>query len=58
MNEADLSNDEKRIYMENRIPVGRTGVPEDLIGPAIFLASSMSQYVVSVLVQTYPCCYR
>ena len=58
MNEADLSNDEKRIYMENRIPVGRTGVPEDLIGPAIFLASSLSQYVVSVPVQTYTSYYR
>lgn len=47
LNEADLSNEEKRTYMEKRIPLGRTGVPEDLAGPAVFLASDMSQYVVS-----------
>lgn len=56
MNEADLSNEEKRIYMEKRIPLGRTGVPEDLVGPAIFLASPMSRYVVSVLVQLQNFC--
>ena len=47
MNEADLSNEKKRMAMEERIPLGRLGVPEDLVGPALFLASSMSQYVVS-----------
>ncbi|KZF24289.1 NAD(P)-binding protein [Xylona heveae TC161] len=45
MNEEDLSNDEKREYMEKRIPLGRTGVPEDIAGPAVFLASDMSRYV-------------
>src|ERR1700712_2051862 len=36
LNEEDLANDEKRKYMEGRIPLGRTGVPQDLVGPAVF----------------------
>jgi len=47
LNEEDLANDEKRKYMESRIPLGRTGVPSDLAGPAVFLASDLSNYVVS-----------
>ncbi len=46
MNEKDLENEEKRKYMEGRIPLGRTGVTEDMVGPAVFLASDMSRYVV------------
>lgn len=49
LNEEDLANDEKRKYMEGRIPLGRTGVPSDLAGPAVFLASDLSNYVVSTL---------
>lgn len=46
LNEEDLANDEKRAYMEGRIPLGRTGVPADLAGPAVFLAcDSLSGYV-------------
>ena len=48
LNEQDLADDEKRKYMEGRIPLGRTGVPKDLAGPAVFLASELSGYVVSV----------
>jgi L-rhamnose 1-dehydrogenase len=48
LNEEDLADDEKRKYMERRIPLGRTGVPKDLAGPAVFLASELSGYVVSV----------
>ena len=48
LNEEDLADDEKRKYMEGRIPLGRTGVPKDLAGPAAFLASELSGYVVSV----------
>jgi NAD(P)-dependent dehydrogenase (short-subunit alcohol dehydrogenase family) len=31
-----------------RIPMGRLGQPEDLVGPVIFLASDMSRYVTGV----------
>lgn len=45
INNEDLSDDEKRIRMVKRIPLGRLGKPEDLAGPAVFLASEMAQYV-------------
>ncbi|KAF9691925.1 hypothetical protein EKO04_010018 [Ascochyta lentis] len=45
LNEKDLEDEEKRKYMEGRIPLGRTGVPHDLAGPAIFLGSDLSSYV-------------
>lgn len=46
LNEEDLKDDEKRKYMEGRIPLGRTGVPGDLAGPAVFLAcGELSGYV-------------
>lgn len=32
------------------IPMGRNGTPEDIVGPAIFLASDMSQYVTGALI--------
>ena len=35
----------KREYMEKRVPLGRLGQPEDLIGPVVFLASDMAEYV-------------
>lgn len=46
LNEADLANDEKRRYTETRIPLGRTGEPSDMAGPAVFLAcEELSGYV-------------
>ncbi len=30
--------------MSRRVPLGRLGVPEDLAGPAVFLASDMARY--------------
>lgn len=45
-NTEDLQKDEKRnSEILGRIPVGRWGKPEDLGGPAVFLASSASDYV-------------
>ncbi|HEV2300288.1 MAG TPA: glucose 1-dehydrogenase [Stellaceae bacterium] len=38
-------------YMKNfgeRIPMGRIGVPEDIAGPAVFLASDLARYVTGV----------
>lgn len=31
-------------------PLARTGKPEDIVGPAIFLASDMSAYVTGTIV--------
>ncbi|KAF2713652.1 short-chain dehydrogenase/reductase-like protein SDR [Pleomassaria siparia CBS 279.74] len=45
LNEEDLADDKKREYMEGRVPLGRTGVPEDLVGPAVFLGSELSGYM-------------
>jgi L-rhamnose 1-dehydrogenase len=46
LNEEDLANEEKRKYTESRIPLGRTGEPNDLAGPAVFLAcDELSGYV-------------
>ena len=45
-NTADLRNDEAR-YQEilARIPAGRWGSPEDLVGAVVFLSSRASDYV-------------
>jgi NAD(P)-dependent dehydrogenase (short-subunit alcohol dehydrogenase family) len=32
-----------------RIPMGRVGQTEDLVGPVIFLASDMSRYVTGIV---------
>lgn len=45
LNEEDLADDQKRAYMEGRIPLGRLGQPKDLAGPAVFLASDLSLYM-------------
>ena len=45
LNDEDLADDNKRKYMEGRIPLGRLGQPKDLAGPAVFLASDLSEYV-------------
>jgi len=31
-----------------RIPLGRIGAPEDIAGPAVFLASDMAGYITGV----------
>ncbi|GIZ42470.1 hypothetical protein CKM354_000574000 [Cercospora kikuchii] len=45
LNDEDLASEEKRQYMEGRIPLGRLGQPKDLAGPAVFLASDLSEYI-------------
>ncbi|KAI5240350.1 hypothetical protein E4T42_08408 [Aureobasidium subglaciale] len=44
MNKADLSG-AKRGSMEERVPLGRLGIPEDIAKPVVFFASDMAQYV-------------
>src|SRR3546814_2149756 len=45
INKDDLADTEKRTYMEQRIPLGRLGEPDDLVGPTVFLASDLARYV-------------
>ncbi|MBY8829675.1 SDR family NAD(P)-dependent oxidoreductase [Hephaestia mangrovi] len=45
INKEDLADQKKRDYMEGRIPLGRLGQPEDMVGPTVFLASDMARYV-------------
>ncbi|KAF1954623.1 3-oxoacyl-reductase [Byssothecium circinans] len=51
LNEKDLEDEGKRRYMEGRIPLGRTGEPRDLVGPAVFLGcEALSGYVTGAQV--------
>jgi L-rhamnose 1-dehydrogenase len=45
INKDDLSDPEKVAYFNKRIPLGRLGEPDDMIGPVVFLASDMARYV-------------
>ncbi len=45
INRDDLSNQEKRSYMEKRIPLGRLGDPSDIAKPALFLVSDDNTYI-------------
>lgn len=45
INKEDLADEAKRARMAARVPLGRLGQPEDLAGPAIFLASDLARYV-------------
>lgn len=47
LNDEDLKDgSEKKAYMERRIPLGKIGVPNDMAGPALFLAvGELSGYI-------------
>jgi NAD(P)-dependent dehydrogenase (short-subunit alcohol dehydrogenase family) len=45
MTEATRSDPERRARFLARIPMGRFGEPEELVGPVVFLASEMASYV-------------
>ena len=45
INKDDLADPAKRQYMEGRIPLGRLGLPDDVAGPILFLASDLARYV-------------
>jgi L-rhamnose 1-dehydrogenase len=45
INKEDLADTAKRDYMAGRIPLGRLGEPDDMAGPAVFLASDLAKYV-------------
>lgn len=50
MTEATRNNDERRERFLSRIPMGRFGDPNEIIGPIIFLASDMSTYVTGATI--------
>lgn len=50
MTEATRSDPARRETFLARIPMGRFGAPEELVGPALFLASSMSSYVTGATI--------
>lgn len=45
INKEDLSDPKKRQCMEQRIPLGRLGIPEDIARVVVFFASDLSAYV-------------
>ena len=45
INRDDLTDPAKRDAMERRVPLGRLGDPEDIVGPVVFLLSEMAEYV-------------
>jgi NAD(P)-dependent dehydrogenase (short-subunit alcohol dehydrogenase family) len=51
LNAAVRANDPAliRIFLDHT-PLGRAGKPEDIVGPAVFLASDMSAYVTGAIV--------
>ncbi|MGV0908683.1 SDR family NAD(P)-dependent oxidoreductase [Martelella sp. FOR1707] len=44
-----LSNEKASAALLNHIPMGRAGEPEELAGPAVFLASRLASYVTGVM---------
>jgi 2-deoxy-D-gluconate 3-dehydrogenase len=50
MNEALINNPTRNQQILDRIPAGRWGLPEDMQGAAVFLASSASDYVNGVTI--------
>ncbi len=40
-----LADSERRAWILSRIPMGRTGAPEDLAGAVVFLASDAARYI-------------
>ncbi len=45
INKDDLADADKRARMAARVPLGRLGEPDDLVGPVVFLASDLARYV-------------
>jgi L-rhamnose 1-dehydrogenase len=52
LNDEDLADGtDKKRYMEGRIPLGRLGRPDDMAGPALFLAcGELSSYVTGAAI--------
>lgn len=50
LTESIWSDPEKRRPMDERLPIGRWGRPEDFEGVAVFLASAASDYITGVMI--------
>ena len=50
MTEAVFQDEGRRKWILSRIPLGRTGIPQDLAGAAVFLASSASDYITGQII--------
>lgn len=50
MTEPFFQDPEHRKWIENRIPVGRVGTNEDLLGTVVFLASPGSDYITGQII--------
>jgi NAD(P)-dependent dehydrogenase (short-subunit alcohol dehydrogenase family) len=48
MTAATRENPERLDKFMSRIPMGRVGQPAELVGPVVFLSSSMAAYVTGV----------
>src|SRR5205807_9871374 len=48
LNATARENPAYMAQFEGRIPLGRIGTPEDIAGPAVFLASDLARYVTGV----------
>ncbi len=48
LNETARQNPSYMAQFEGRIPLGRIGTPEDIAGPAVFLASDMARFITGV----------
>jgi NAD(P)-dependent dehydrogenase (short-subunit alcohol dehydrogenase family) len=47
---AHVKNEAEFYAKANKIPMGRVGQPEDLVGPVLFLASDWSAYVTGQMI--------
>ena len=45
LNREYLNDPARTSYFEGRIPIGRIGAPEDMVGPVLFFGSDLSRYV-------------
>jgi NAD(P)-dependent dehydrogenase (short-subunit alcohol dehydrogenase family) len=48
INERARQNPEYMAHITPRIPMGRLGTPDDIAGPAVFLASDLARYVTGI----------
>ncbi len=48
LNERARQNPDYMRNFQHRVPMGRIGTPEDIAGPAVFLASDMARYVTGI----------